>query len=436
MTESTSIEHELSKYLDNHLVLPIQEFFKNKEIYPLPELLRSEFELLKRTNMVDSMIDVYCELNETRVVPAEIRQRREEVLSELNQLCESAKPILSFLSMPKLIQGTTLDRTDDLQSLRDEFNIGPEQLDILYHLAKFKFECGDYRFASKHLENYRIHATQEANLEKSFAALWGKFCADIIMHRWNTARKDIIKLKESIDNNGFSKPLNLMTQRLWLMHWSLFVFFNCDEGRASLIDLFFQDPYLNAIQTLGQHLLRYLTCAVILEKGNRKAVKELIRVLKTDEDEQKDPLLNFVTCLCVHYDFERAKDMLIKCEKVIANDFFICVLKDDFVNCARVLIFETACRLYSRVSLSMLGNSLNLQQEAAERWIATLISNLPLESKVDFQSNCITIGTQPILFVDQIMEKVQTLTSRTYLIGRKMVGMKNKGTLKPISHMK
>jgi len=66
----------------------------------------------------------------------------------------------------------------------------------------------------------------------------------------------------------------LLQQRTWLIHWSLFVFFNHAKGRDEIIDLFlYQAPYLNAIQTMCPWILRYLTTAVITNKRRRQVQK-------------------------------------------------------------------------------------------------------------------------------------------------------------------
>lgn len=42
---------------------------------------------------------------------------------------------------------------------------------------------------------------------------------------------------------SFASPLNQVQSRIWLMHWSLYIFFNHDNGRTQIIDLFNQDKY-------------------------------------------------------------------------------------------------------------------------------------------------------------------------------------------------
>ena len=61
------------------------------------------------------------------------------------------------------------------------------------------------------------------------------------MERWDVATEDLMKLKEIIDSNTFAPILEQLQQRCWLMHWSLYIFFNHDNGRNQIIDLFFQD---------------------------------------------------------------------------------------------------------------------------------------------------------------------------------------------------
>ena len=67
------------------------------------------------------------------------------------------------------------------------------------------------------------------------------------MQQWETALDDIQKLRDIIDANTFAPILQQLQQRVWLMHWSLFVFFEHENGRNAIIDLFFQDRWAYAI---------------------------------------------------------------------------------------------------------------------------------------------------------------------------------------------
>ncbi|PWZ13021.1 Eukaryotic translation initiation factor 3 subunit E [Zea mays] len=73
--------------------------------------------------------------------------------------------------------------------------IGPDQIEALYH-------------------------------ERNVSALWGKLAAEILMQNWDLALEELNRLKEIIDSKNFSSPLNQLQNRIWLMHWALFIFFN------------------------------------------------------------------------------------------------------------------------------------------------------------------------------------------------------------------
>ncbi len=102
------------------------------------------------------------------------------------------------------------------------------------NLCKVASEHGIHGFVIR----YRTLAT---NSERVLSALWGKLAAEILMQRWETALDDIGKLRDIIDGNTFAPILQQLQQRVWLMHWSLFVFFEHENGRNAIIDLFFQD---------------------------------------------------------------------------------------------------------------------------------------------------------------------------------------------------
>ena len=97
------------------------------------------------------------------------------------------------------------------------------------------------------------------------------------MQNWNQSVEDIQALRDAIEARPTTPPLVLMQQRCWLMHWALFVFGNCTDGRQVVAELFFQERYLNAIQTNAPHLLRYLAVAVVTSPRLKGARSSLTR---------------------------------------------------------------------------------------------------------------------------------------------------------------
>jgi hypothetical protein len=122
------------------------------------------------------------------------------------------------------------------------------------------------------------------------SVMWGKLAADTLTQNYEAATDDLLRLRESLDNQSFATPLMQLQQRTWLMHWSLHVFWNTENGKNALIDLFLQPAYMSAIQINAQHLLRYLAAAVVVNRKRRNVLRELIKVIQQESYEYSDPI--------------------------------------------------------------------------------------------------------------------------------------------------
>ena len=128
-----------------------------------------------------------------------------------------------------------------------------------------------YLDASKFLYIHRILV--QPTDRNYLNGIWGKLASEILMQNWDAALEDLKRLQQFIDESTFGSSLQLLQQRTWLIHWSLFVFFNHPKGRDLIIELFlYQKQYLNAIQTTCPWILRYLSTAVIINKNSRWVV--------------------------------------------------------------------------------------------------------------------------------------------------------------------
>merc|ERR1711911_458879 len=56
--------------------------------------------------------------------------------------------------------------------------------------------------------------------------------------------------------------------------------------------------------------------------------------------------------------------------------FFLVAVLDDFIENARLMIFETFCRIHQCISINMLADKLNMTGEDAERWIVNRVTLL------------------------------------------------------------
>jgi len=409
----------VAQYLDRHLIFPLLEFLDlKKDIYSEEDLLKAKLDLLsKKTNMVDFASDIYKKLYKTEEVPPEMKARRDQVVNNMKQLQNECGPLLRLLENQNLVKQLRSEKLFTLAYLEEHFQIRPEEVDALYRYAKFQFDCGNYTGAADFLYHFR---SLNQNPDKNFSALWGKFAAEILMQNWEDALKDMQHLKDLIDSKNFTTPLKQLQQRTWLIHWSLFVFFNHPNGRTGIIDLFFSERYLNAIQTTCPHILRYLTTAVITNKRRRNVLKDLVKVIQQEVYTYRDPITEFLEALYVNFDFEGAQVKLRECEKVLVNDFFLVSCRDEFIENARLFIFETYCRIHQCIDIGMLAEKLNMDQEAAERWIVNLIRNARLDAKIDSKANTVIMGSQYPSIYQKVIEKTKGLSFRSYVLANSL----------------
>lgn len=353
-------------------------------------------------------------------VPDSLVKRRAEVVSRLKALEAQVKPITDFLSNEEAVNLLKQDKTQNMAFLQREYSIGSEQVDALYHFAKWNYECGNYSAAVEYLYHYRTLSTHP---ERTLSALWGKVAADVLLQDFDTAMDDLLKLKELLDVDTFAPVAKQLEQKSWLMHWALFVFFNHENGMNALIDLFMQDRYLVAIQLTSQHLLRYLSVAVVVNRRRRNVLKDLVRIIAQECYEYSDPVTDFLRCLFVDYDFDGAQEQLAKCEMLLETDFFLVAAKDAFMEAARQFLFETYCRIHEAIDISSLAKRLGMDEAATEKWIVNLISNARLNAKIDSKAGTVVMQTQSLSSYEQLLERSRGLSLRTFSLANTVVGM-------------
>ncbi|XP_066260227.1 eukaryotic translation initiation factor 3 subunit E isoform X1 [Euwallacea similis] len=419
---------KIGQYLDRHLVFPLLEFLSAKEIYDETEVLKAKLEILSKTNMIDYAIDIRKQLYPRDEIPDDLKQRRQHVVAQLQELQQRVEPILTIMGNEDIMKNmeNMRDSKTLITYLEKEVKFDMEMINSLHTLAKYRYECGNYSISTSYL--YFCVLVLSPSDKNYLSALWGKFASEILVQNWESALEDLNKLREHIDNspNQFGgNSLQLLQQRTWLIHWSLFIFFNHAMGRELIIEMFLYRPhYLNAIQTMCPHILRYLATAVIINRGRRSALKDLVKVIQQESYTYRDPITEFLEHLYVNFDFDGARQKLQDCQTVLYNDFFLISCLEEFVENARLMIFETFCRIHQCISIGMLAEKLNMNPDEAECWIVNLIRNARLDAKIDSKLGHVVMGAQPLSPYQQLIEKIDSLSVRSEtlcsLIDRKL----------------
>lgn len=298
-----------------------------------------------------------------------------------------------------------------LTHLSSQFN--PDDLNELYAYAKFQYECGDYSAAAELLYHFRVLSTDP---EKSVNSLWGKLACEILQSNWEVALEDFTSLRQYIDTRAQTAPLHSLQQRTWLLHWGLYIFFHHPKGRDLILEILLQPASKQTMQTTCPHLLRYLAAVVIIHRRRREVLRDLVTMIQQEAHNYTDPILQFLECLYIKFDFDTAQKKLLLCDQEVMNDFFLSGLHAEFMENARLFIFETYCKIHQRVDIGMLAKKLNMGDDEAERWIVNLIRNASLDAKIDSKTNCVIMGQSPHNVYQQVLDKTRALSWRTHFM--------------------
>ena len=107
---------------------------------------------------------------------------------------------------------------------------------------------------------------------------------------------------------------------------------------------------------------------------------------------------------------------------MLEQDYFLAAIKPDFLEAARLFVFETYCRIHQCIDINMLSERLNMDKEAAEKWIANLILSARLNAKIDSKAGTVVMGQSAASMQDSLAEKAKALSVRTFTLANAVVG--------------
>lgn len=489
-TSSSAATWDLTSYvsphLDLHMMFPLLEYVDSLIAqgtipYSVTDVAAARLSLLRPTHMVDYAMDIYRELHGAdHEIPKEMEDQKTAVFEKLEELRAGCRAFDELWREEDRRTTLMQDGKWNIAGLAS-VDITADIVETYRQLAKFNYDCGDYQTARDMLECYlslfssppmTTNTTNVDDMDDMMGSnenkkedktegnplmyhlrdinndllqvLWGRLSCEILLESWEDAHVALTAVKaaiESLSSTNKMTALEALKQRTWLLHWSLFVFWNDgSKGLENMVALFSTERYLQAVTTNAPHLLRYLSAAVLLVKRRvanssssanatgtsveaRRLIKDLVKIM--NHCEYSDPIVEFVDCLCVKFDFEMAQQKLAECEQVLATDFFLCKQTALFMEEARVFVFENYCRIHHKIDLGTLGEKLAMDQAHAERWIVDLIRNALLDAKIDSEEKCVVMGGDPQSVYEQVMEKTRDLNLRSGTLSSNLTNMLN-----------
>jgi len=415
---------KLTPFLDRHLIFPILNSLQEIGLYKQDDVTRAEIELLSETNMIDFAVDKYASIGEE--APESLNERREQVLVLLDTSRSRVLRLLEILEDEEKVK--KIPSFKSIDELCKDFELEVEVIDGLVSYAKLQYDCGNYSLSGELLKHYRSMMAQDADrpmTTKQVSCIWGSLASFILNREFDEAADVIFKLDEFLENSKMSKR-EVLLQRTWLLHWTLFAIFTADKVEAGqtkprdLLDFFLNEKSLSIISLSCPHLFRYVGACLILHKRLKHLVKDTVWIIHHEtgnsSNSYSDPITRFLLALYTDMDFDEAQHELQKCALVCKGDFFLADHWAEFEEHARLLIFETYCRIHQRINIHMIASKLNMEAEEAELWIVKLIQNAKLDARIDSEKSWVVMSKAPPSVYQQVIEKTKNLSFRSTML--------------------
>ncbi|VEU19716.1 DEKNAAC100661 [Brettanomyces naardenensis] len=427
------------QFLDRHLVYPLIE---NLEFSHDPlEVENWEYNLLKDTYMTKFIEEKWLDLHPGEPLPKEFEEKQTRINDELVSLNESTKKTLDILSSQEVQESLKQDKSYNRDYLAKNHGIDDAKIYELYRFGKFQYNRGDYVMASDLLNNFRLLST---NQELNFSATWGKLAAEIISFSWSEAMNELNKLREVIDNRNYEgSTLDQLNKRTWLIHYSLFIFFNgnftaSDAGidmtnaedaelneavaeetaiseeandsnkdknknLSTMIDLFLSSSYKSTIQASCPWILRYVIVA-LLQTQQYKRLRDVVRAVDVETYEFQDPFTQLLETLFVSFEFDNLSSLVEQISVLIETDFFVSNLDgQQLIQNLQELIFNTVTKVYEGITVEYLSKLFNEDVSVVEKFLEKKKDKVTIE-----EDGTILVRRQaPASVYQQVYEKTK-----------------------------
>ncbi|CDI73910.1 proteasome PCI domain-containing protein, putative [Eimeria praecox] len=253
--------------------------------------------------------------------------------------------------------------------------------------------------------------------------------ADILDHSQAAASKAAAGIgPETPMSKIFSREQQLQ-QRAWLLHWAMWLLLryyllltyakgqSCrNQAWSALLDWVVQERNLTCVHLLCPHLLRYYAVYAIMNRKRKDHFQAIVGAIGHTKNKYTDAFTSLLEALFLDFNFDEAQKHITSISELCETDFFLEPLKGAVNEHARLLIFETYCRIHKRINVEMIAKKVNMVPEAAERWIVNLILHARLEARIDSEKNRVQMAGAPPSLYQLVTDKTRNLGMRTSLL--------------------
>ncbi|ORZ39475.1 hypothetical protein BCR44DRAFT_1426622 [Catenaria anguillulae PL171] len=255
------------------------------------------------------------------------------------------------------------DRATNGAYIREHAQVEAESIDKLFVVAKAHFEVGKFEEVVKLVDQFRRIST---NYSLFLSAAWAKLASALLSQDNKGALEAINRVRDSIEHANLATPSHTLEQRLWLMHWALFVVFQVEGGLDRAMDIFVNpvygnpNPNMNAIETAAPWLLRYIVAASILT--SYKNTRDIARYASQERYRVSDPLCQAYEALYWSVDLDAASAALLQVAQVAHIDYFLAPHAAALLAGFRKQFLGVVSTVYSQMPKSQLVDMLHLKK--------------------------------------------------------------------------
>merc|ERR1719345_238563 len=145
-------------------------------------------------------------------------------------------------------------------------------------------------------------------------------------------------------------------------------------------------------------------------------MKETVWIIQHEASSYSDPATRLLLALYTDMDFDEAQRMLKQCEVVCRGDYFLAQRWAELEENARLMIFETYCRIHQCINIEMIATKLNMEAQDAELWIVKLIQGAKLDARIDSEKGRVVMSKAPPSVYQQVIEKTKNLSFRSTML--------------------